>query len=267
MAASMSVGELLAGWRRRRRLSQLELACEAEISQRHLSFVESGRSMPSREMLLHLAEHLRVPIRERNALLVAGGYAPSYREQRIDTPEWTAARSAVQTILDAHRPHPALAVDRHWNLQLANEAALALLAGINSCMLQDPVNVLRISLHPNGLAPRIINYRDWRTHILHRLAQQIELSGDWVLEALRKEIASFPVPATAEPQHTRQSGVHPIAMPLRLASPKGTLSFISTTTIFGTALDITLSELAIETFLPADAITGELMREGSLSAE
>jgi transcriptional regulator with XRE-family HTH domain len=261
--AQMSVGELLASWRRRRRWSQLDLASEAGISQRHLSFVESGRSNPSRDMVLHLAECLSVPVRDRNGLLVAAGYAPSFREQPIDNPELAAARAAVQLILDGHQPHPALAVDRHWQLVLANRSAMGLLEGVDEGLLQHPINVLRVSLHPQGLGPRILNFREWRTHIVARLSREIELTGDQVLQTLLEEIKSFPVPAGAHPYTARPATTQPIAIPLRLASPAGPMSFISTTTVFGTALDITLSELTIETFFPADAATAKIMQSTS----
>ncbi|WP_172123469.1 MULTISPECIES: helix-turn-helix transcriptional regulator [unclassified Devosia] len=264
MTDTLSIGELIAGWRRRRRMSQLELALEAGISQRHLSFLESGRSRPSRDMVLRLSEQMSVPMRERNALLVAAGHAPSFREQSIDHIEMAAARQAVQSILDGHRPHPALALDRHWNLLLANAPALRLMDGADASLAQAPVNVLRLSLHPRGLAARIINYRHWKAHIVQRLIQQIELTGDQELVALLDEIRSFPVPAKAEPHSGKVAGGHPIAVPLRLASPQGVLSFLSTTTIFGSALDITLSELTIETFFPADPHTAEVMRLADL---
>jgi transcriptional regulator with XRE-family HTH domain len=256
-----SVGELLRGWRSRRRLSQLDLAVEAEVSQRHLSFIESGRSLPSREMLHRLAEHLRIPLRERNALLVAAGLAPVYRERAIDDADLEAARHAVDLILKGHMPHPALAIDRHWTLQSANEAALRLLDGVNEALLSPPVNVLRLSLHPDGLAARIGNFRHWRAHVLARLSQQIDNSGDAAIAALMEELKSYPVPVGAKPYRPgSQAELGGIAVPLELSYGVGVLRFISTTTIFGTALDIGLSELAIETFFPADEETAAAMR-------
>ncbi len=253
------IGGLIQHWRRRRRLSQLGLALDAGISQRHLSFVESGRSTPSREMVLRLAEHLAVPVRERNTLLAAAGYAPSFREQRLDDPGLAAARRAVDLILSGHAPHPALALDRHWNLVAANAAVAPLMAGAAPELLVPPVNVLRLSLHPDGLASRIVNLREWRGHVLARLAQQVSVSGDPGLAALREELAAYPVPAGAAPYRS-EDALAGIAVPFRLAMPSGTLSFISTTTVFGTAVDITLSELTIETFFPADNETAEAMR-------
>lgn len=260
-ATQTAFGGLLRDWRRRRHLSQLDLAAAAEVSQRHLSFVESGRASPSRDMVLRLAEHLDVPLRERNSLLVAAGFAPVYRERTLDDPGLAAARDAVERILHGHAPHPALAVDRHWNLVSANRAVTHLLSGIGDDLLVPPVNVLRLSLHPEGLGPRVANFREWRAHILVRLGRQIDSSADPGLMALRDELQAFPVPPDAAPW--RPGGpdeLGGVAVPLRLTADGGTLSFISTTTVFGTALDIMLAELAIETFFPADTFTAEAMR-------
>lgn len=255
------VGGLLRDWRRRRRLSQLDLASEAEISQRHLSFLESGRSTPSRDMVLRLAEHLGVPLRDRNVLLVAAGFAPVYRERRLDDPGLTAARRAVEMILKGHAPHPALAVDRHWTLQDANRAALRLMAGLPEALLTPPANVLRLSLHPEGLAPRIANFRQWRAHILGRLSGLVEISADPVLVALMEELKSYPVPPGARPYRAGgELTLGGVAVPLELATKAGILRFISTTTVFGSALDVSLSELAIESFFPADDETAAAMR-------
>lgn len=258
---STAIGPLLRDWRQRRRLSQLALASEAEISQRHLSFLESGRATPSREMLLHLAEHLAVPLRERNRLLLAAGYAPAYPDRPLDDPGLAAARQAVDLILTGHEPHPALAVDRHWHLVTANRAVAPLLDGVAGHLLQAPANVLRLSLHPDGLAPRIGNFREWRAHILARLAQQIDASADPALVALLEELKSYPAPPGATPYRpASETGHGGIAVPLTLETGAGTLRFISTTTIFGTALDIALAELTIESFFPADADTAAAMR-------
>lgn len=262
--AAPSLGDLLRGWRRRRRLSQLELAVEAEVSQRHLSFLESGRARPSREMMLRLAEHLAIPLRERNALFIAAGYAPVYRERRLDDPDLAAARQAVERILNGHEPHPAVAVDRHWTLVAANAAATRLLGGVAPALMAPPVNVLRVSLHPEGLASRIGNFRQWRANVLARLSQQIEASADPALMALVEELKAYPVPAGAAPYRpTGEVGLAGIALPLELKSEIGTLRFLSTTTVFGTALDVSLSELAIESFFPADEETADLMRRFS----
>lgn len=258
-AVPSTAGKLLRDWRKRRRLSQLEFAAEAEVSQRHLSFVESGRARPSREMVLRLAEHLDIPLRERNALLVAAGYAPLYSARTLDDEALAAARKAVETILEGHAPHPALAVDRHWNLVFANAAASALMSGVAPALLAPPLNVLRLSLHPDGLAPRIGNYREWRAHIFGRLAQQIDVSGDAALISLLEEFKSYPTPPNARPYRPSEEPAG-IAVSLELLSDAGSLHFLSTTTVFGTALDITLSELTIETFFPADVQTAAAMR-------
>src|SRR6201991_5095389 len=190
-ASSRTVGDLLREWRQRRRMSQLLLAAEAEISTRHLSFVESGRALPSREMLMHLAERLEVPLRARNALLVAAGYAPLFRERPLSDPQLNAAREAVEMVLKGHEPYPALAIDRHWTLVAANRALAPLLTGASPELLKPPVNALRLSLHPDGLAPRIVNLAEWREHILSRLARQIALTADPGLSELRTELESF----------------------------------------------------------------------------
>ena len=256
-----NVGELLRTWRQHRRLSQLHLAAEAEVSQRHLSFLESGRSTPSREMLLRLAEHLAIPLRERNSLLVAAGLAPVYGERDLHDPEFAAARRVIELILRGHEPHPALAIDRHWQLLLANQSVYRLLTGVEPALLQAPVNVLRLSLHPGGLAPRVANFRQWRAHLLARLAQQIDACADPVLMALAEELAAYPVPVGARAYRaTGQGEFAGIAVPLELATTDGTLSFLSTTTVFGTPVDISLSELAIESLFPADQATAVAMQ-------
>jgi transcriptional regulator with XRE-family HTH domain len=259
-SAARPFGEHLREWRQRRRLSQLELANEAEISTRHLSFVETGRSVPSREMVLRLAERLQVPLRERNALLVAAGYAPMYRQRSLDDPALSAAREAVHLILRSHEPYPALAVDRHWNLVASNAMVAHLLAGVDAALLQPPVNVLRLSLHPQGVAPRIVNLGQWRHHLFVRLRQQIEATGDATLQALEQELRGYAVPAQAEAPHLAGE-VLGVAMPLQLRSPGGVLSFISTMTVFGTPVDITLQELALETFFPADEATARALQQ------
>lgn len=237
-------------------MSQLDLASTAGISQRHLSFLESGRSMPSREMLVRLARHLEVPPRERNALLTAAGFAPVYRERPLSDPALASARNAVELVLKGYSPFPALAVDRHWSLLAANDAASALLADIEGHLLEPPINVLRVSLHPGGLASRIENLAEWREHILARLGQQARVSSDPVLSRLYEELTAYPAPHTTD----GPSDPDGVAVPLRLRSESGVLSFLSTTTVFGTPVDITLWELAIEAFLPADAATFEALR-------
>ncbi len=252
-------GEHLRSWRQHRRLSQFELAAQAGISPRHLSFVETGRSVPSRELVLRLGRCLDVPLRERNVLLLAAGYAPMYRERPLDHPDLAQARRAVDMILESHDPYPALAIDRHWNLIAANRMVPHLLASADPALLQPPVNVLRLSLHPRGLAPSIVNLAQWRAHLFERLAQQIEATADRELVALRDELRAYP--SAASDQDVHLAGEHlGVAMPLRFRTAAGELSFISTTTIFGTPADVTLQELALETFFPADPATGEALR-------
>lgn len=263
-SVSRTVGDLLREWRQRRRMSQLLLASEADISTRHLSFVESGRSLPSREMVMHLAERLDVPLRARNALLVAAGYAPLFRERPLNDPQLAIAREAVEQVLKGHEPYPALAVDRHWNIVSTNGALALLIASASPALLEAPVNALRLSLHPQGIAPAIVNWHAWRTHLLARLQRQIDVSGDATLVALRDELAAYPAPPDAEPfDPADASGVEQIVVPLRIRTALGTLSFFSTTTVFGTPVDVTLSELAIEAFFPADAQTTQALQAGS----
>jgi len=260
--SALTTGAYLRTWRQRRRMSQLDFALEAEISQRHLSFLESGRSAPSREMLLHLAERLDVPLRDRNGMLLAAGFAPVFAERTLDDPAMAAARSAIDLVLKGHEPYPALVVDRHWNLVAANAALAPLLANVSGTwLLEPPANVLRLSLHPDGLAPRIANLVEWRAHLLDRLRRQIAVTGDAVLEALLQEVAAFPAGETLKALHGDVAADHGgVLVPLRLVTDAGLLSFISTTTIFGTPRDITLSELALEAFFPADPETREVLR-------
>lgn len=252
-------GELLRVWRQRRRLSQLDLALEAQVSQRHLSFVESGRALPSREMILRLARHLDIPLRERNVLLLAAGLAPVYPQCDWQAPELAAARGIVERLLSAHAPHPALAVDRHWTLLMANDAVGRWMRHVTEpALLQPPVNVLRVSLHPGGLAPHVGNLAEWRAHVLHRLDRQVAQAPDPTLAALRNELAGYPVPDHDAAVDTALSA---IAVPLVLRFGGPTLRFLSTTTVFGTPTEVSLSELAIETFFPADDGTARAMRE------
>lgn len=259
------IGSLLRAWRQRRHLSQLALATDARVSQRHLSFVESGRSMPSRELLLALARTLDVPFRERNELLLAAGLAPIYRERPLHDPGLAPARAAVELVLRAFEPFPALAVDRHWTLVLANAAVAPLLTRVHADLLRPPVNVLRLSLHPAGLAPFIVNFATWREHVLSRLDTQLRVSGDRALAELRAELGALPAPG-ADPADATKTGagvesiLAGVAVPLELDTELGRLSFLSTTTVFGTPIDLTLAELAIETFLPADAATAAALR-------
>jgi transcriptional regulator with XRE-family HTH domain len=259
--ASQPVGTLLREWRQRRRLSQLDLAAEAEISSKHLSFLETGRSLPSREMLLHLAEQLMIPLRDRNLLLIAAGYAPIFSERPLDDPELQAARKAVGLVLAGQEPYPALAIDRQWTLVAANKAIPALLEGIDSALLRPPVNVLRVSLHPRGLAPRIANLPEWRAHLLARLRHQIDLTADAVLVELLSELSDYPVTGPQRARNPRPDQDYAgVVVPFQLLTEGGMLTLFSTTTIFGTPIDITLSELAIESFFPANTATAAALR-------
>src|SRR5215471_1037720 len=236
------VGEHLREWRLRRRLSQLDLALEADISTRHLSFLETGRAQPSRDMLLHLAEQLDVPLRERNVLLVAAGYAPVFRERSLEDPAFAAARTAIDLVLAGHEPFPAIAVDRHWSLVAANEAVELLLRGVNQDLLQQPVNVLRVALHPNGLAPRTVNLVEWRAHLLARLRHQIELTADPELIKLLNELQGYPVARSAKPPPAPPGAA--IVLPFQFQTEHGIVTLISTVTVFGTPIDVTVAELA-----------------------
>lgn len=261
------MGELLRTWRQRRGLSQLELACRAEVSSRHISFLETGRSQPSREMLLHLAEELEIPLRDRNPLLVAAGFAPVYSERSLEDPALRASREAVELVLAGHEPYPALAVDRHWTLLAANRAIGPLLTGVAPELLQPPVNVLRLSLHPSGLAPRIANLGQWRSHVLQRLHRQVELTADATLTALYEELRGYPAPdgTSHRPGQAQEPDYAGVVVPLRLQTDHGLLSLFSTITVFGTPIDITLAELAIESFFPADPATAEALRQVAAS--
>jgi transcriptional regulator with XRE-family HTH domain len=256
-----TVGDLLREWRQRRRLSQLELACDAEISTRHLSFVETGRATPSREMVMNLAEHLDIPLRERNTLLLAAGFAPVFRERPLADPALQAPRHAIDLVLASHEPFPALAIDRCWNLIAANRALEPLLTGVDRALLAPPVNVIRLSLHPAGLASRIVNLAEWRGHLLQRLRRQINSSRDPDLEKLIAEVSGYPSSGSSSDQEIRES--YDVLIPLRLRTEQSVFSFFSTSMVFGTPLDITLAEIAIESFFPADSHTSVSFREAN----
>lgn len=254
--AGMShVGDHLREWRQPRHLSQFDLAGEAEVSARHLSFVETGRSAPSRDMVLRLAERLAVPLRERNVLLVAAGFAPAFPQRALDDPALASARKAVDLVLRAHEPNPAFAVDRQWNLISANRMVMPLLDGVAPELTAPPINVLRLALHPKGTAARTVNLAQWRANLLDRINRQCEATADPELLRLYEELKSYPAPARSAP-----IALDAIAVPLRLRVGDGVLSFISTSMVFGTPIDVTLSELAIESFFPADDITAERLR-------
>jgi transcriptional regulator with XRE-family HTH domain len=252
------VGALLREWRQRRRLSQFELALDSGVSSRHLSFVENGRSRPSAQLVLQLAEQLDIPLRDRNHLLLAAGYAPVYAQRELDAPELGPVRDAIEQVLRGHEPYPALVVDRHWGLVSANRALAPLIAGVAGHLVEPPVNVLRLSLHPDGLASRIANLHEWRSHLLERLAREAVASGDPALTVLHDELASYPA---GEPGPSVDPGFGEIAVPLRLVHRGRELAFISTKTTFGTAVDVTVAELSIESFFPSDQATADAMRE------
>jgi transcriptional regulator with XRE-family HTH domain len=254
--APPSVGALLRDWRRRRRLSQLDLALEAGVSARHLSFVETGRSRPSADMVLQLADQLDVPLRNRNQLLRAAGHAPVFEQHALDDPEMAPVRHAIDLILTGHDPYPAVVIDRAWEMLGANRAVALLTAGVTPELLEPPVNVLRLSLHPDGVAPRIANLPEWRGHLLDRLERQIALTGEPALTTLLEEVRGYPGPKRV----TGGSGEPDIAVPLRVSTEVGELSFISTVATFGTAVEVTASELSIESFFPADEATAEAVR-------
>src|SRR5262245_60737084 len=236
VATRPPVGALLREWRLRRRLSQFELALEAGVSSRHLSFVENGRSRPSARMVLQLAEHLEVPLRDRNRLLLAAGYAPAFGQRDLQEPEMGPVRDAIDQLLRAHEPYPALVIDAHWGLVAANRAVGPLIEGVAAHLLEPPVNVLRLSLHPEGIAPRIVNLHEWRTHLLERLARDAITSADAALNALHDELSTYPA-GDDEPGRAVDPSFADVAVPLRLRHADRELAFISTRTTFGTAID------------------------------
>ncbi|WP_199745525.1 helix-turn-helix domain-containing protein [Amycolatopsis sp. WAC 04182] len=258
VTASRPVGELLREWRDRRRISQLDLAISADISTRHLSFVETGRSKPSRDMVLRLGEHLEVPLRERNQLLLAAGYAPAYAESGLGAPEMAAVRKAVRQLMTSHEPYPAAVADRWWNLVDAN-ASISIMTGLVSpALMTPPVNVLRVTLHPDGMAPHVLNLGEWRAHLLGRLRRQVTQTADPALTELLEELLTYPC---ADPvPEVEVPGPGDIFVPLKLRHEDAELTFFSTVSTFGTPLDVTVAELVIESFFPADADTAEYLR-------
>jgi transcriptional regulator with XRE-family HTH domain len=263
-ARVLNVGQLLREWRVRRNLSQLRLAASSAVSARHLSFIETGRSRPSREMVLHLADRLDVPLRERNRLLLAAGYAPAYGERRLDDGEMSAVRAALERFLTAHEPYPAIVVDGRWNLVLANDAAALLSEGVAPELAEPPANALRATLHPDGMAPRILNFDEWSAHLVQRLKRHVEVTGDPELEALLAEVLVYPG-VRDEPPRVEDAAAAGIVLPLQLRHGSGRMSLVSTVTTFGTAADVTLAELSVEAFYPADAETGAALASIRLS--
>jgi len=254
------IGELLRAWRRRRSLSQLELALEADVSSRHVSFLETGRARPSREMVLRLAEHLDIPLRERNGLLLAAGYAPEYIERSLEEPEMGPIHEALDRFLRAHEPYPAVILDRHYNIVSANDATSVLTEEIAPELRARPANALRATLHPDGMAPRILNLPEWSAHLLHRLRRRAALTADPELERLYEELSTYPG-VTLEPPHDGRAG-DDIVLPLRIRTGGRELAFFSTVSTFGTAVEITLAELMIEAFYPANAVTASHLLQG-----
>jgi len=257
------IGELLRGWRERGRLSQLELALSAGMSARHLSFVETGRSQPSREMIAQLSDALELTLRERNLLLLAAGFAPVYSHDELEAPQLELVRSAIRRILTAHEPYPAIVIDRHHNLVDANASASLFSKNCAKSLLVPPVNVLRLTLHPDGMAPHLINLSEWRPHLLGSLRREVESSGDSELAALYTELKAYPVPE-ALPESRQPSAVD-ICMPMRLRDGERELAFYSMIATFGTPFDVTVAELSIESFFPADAVTAQALNAGAFS--
>jgi transcriptional regulator with XRE-family HTH domain len=258
IAPAPRLGELLRHWRGRRRMSQLDLASRSGVSSRHLSFVETGRSRPSREMVVHLAEQLDVPLRERNRFLVAAGYAPVYPESSFDSPGLDLPRAAIDMMLANHDPMPALVVDRSWNLVAANKGMSVFLEWIPAELLRPPMNVIRASVHPDGISTRIVNFEEYALDVVERLRRQVAASGDPELAALLDEVMAYPNFAELG---SPAPDVPNVVLPMRIRTDGGTiLSFFSTMTVFGAPLDVTLSELAMESFFPADAATDVAVR-------
>ena len=259
--ARQPVGELLRDWRTRRRRSQMDLSLEAGVSTRHLSFVETGRARPSPELVLALAHHLDVPLRERNALLLAAGYAPRFSQMSLDNPAMDHVRASIQRMLDAHDPYPGVAIDRQWNVIIANNAALLMTRGLPASVLGPPLNVYRLCLHPDGLARRTTNFTDWASYLLRQLRRTIALTGDAMLEALHEEVSAYPNVIQIAPFTTNSSNDEPpLLVPFRVSTGQGELSLFSTLTTFGTPLDVTIDELAIELFFPANDQTDQILR-------
>ncbi|WP_030662422.1 helix-turn-helix domain-containing protein [Streptomyces cellulosae] len=260
--AEKGVGPLLRAWREQRRVSQLELALRADSSARHISFIETGRSKPSEEMVLRLAEHLDVPVRERNALLLAAGYAPRYTETPLDDPALDTLREGLERLIQGYEPYPALVVDALYDVVAANRGVLMLLDGIPESLLAQPLNAMRLTLHPQGLAPRIRNLRQWRGHLLAQMQQHIALHRSQRLRELYEEVAAYPVPEADDRTGTDEpaSPVPHFALPLRIEHEGRTLSFVSSISTFNTPMDVTVAELAIETLVPADPATAEYLR-------
>ncbi|MFI7640112.1 helix-turn-helix domain-containing protein [Nonomuraea sp. NPDC049400] len=256
-----SFGDLLRSWRQQRRVSQLDLSIEADVSARHISFLETGRARPSREMVMKLAEELEVPLRHRNRLLVAAGFAPVYPEREVRGPEFEIVRRALDKILAGHEPYPAVVVDATWNLVAANSAAAMFMEGVPDELLKEPINVMRLSLHPQAMGGRLLNLAEVRAHLLHQLRRQSEMSGDGRLAELHDELAAYTYPGV-DLNVAHVPGPADILVPLRIAAGDRVLSMFTTIATFGTPVDVTVSELAIETFWPNDEETAAAFQDG-----
>ncbi|MER5781487.1 helix-turn-helix transcriptional regulator [Streptomyces mobaraensis] len=258
-STATQVGELLRSWRNRRRISQLELALRANSSARHISFIETGRSRPSEEMVLRLADHLDIPVRERNTLLMAAGYAPRFPERSLDDPALSDMRANLDVLLRGYEPFPALVVDGTYQVVAANRGITMLLDGVDQDLLTQPLNAMRLTLHPRGMAPRIRNFLEWRCHLLHQMDRQLSLMRSAPLRALYDEVVAYPLPDPCGEERASDRCA-PYALPMVIEHDGRTLSFVSTIATFNTPLDVTVSELALETFLPADAETAAYLR-------
>jgi len=258
-----SIGDHLRGWRDRRHLSQLELSLRAEVSARHLSFVETGRAAPGRELILRLGEELEIPLRERNTLLVAAGFAPIFQQRRLDDPSLDSVRAILDLALEQQKPFPAYVIDRHWTVVASNAAVPALYEGVASELIRPPINVIRLMLDPRGMAPRIVNVAAWRTHLVAQVRRQLSLTADPFLEGLLREALGFPAAKTDEDGHTAIEGP---AMLLKVETRLGRLAFLGATTVFGTPADVTVEEIALELLYPADAFTDKMVRAAAAAA-
>ncbi|MFD3540687.1 helix-turn-helix domain-containing protein [Streptomyces sp. NPDC058662] len=258
--AEGAVGALLRTWRLRRGISQLELAGRADSSSRHISFIETGRSRPSEEMVLRLADRLDVPVRERNSLLLAAGYAPRFRRTPLDDPSMSSLREGLERLLTGYEPYPALVVDSAYDVVAANRGIAMLLDGIPAHLLEPPLNAMRLTLHPEGLAGRIHNFGEWRGHLLAQMERQIALARSEPLRALYAEVAAYPVPDRPGDTGPVEEPVPYLALPLRIEHDGRILSFVSSISTFNTPMDVTVAELAIETLLPADPATVKYLR-------
>lgn len=263
--ARPSVGDLLREWRHRRNRSQLDLSIDVGVSARHLSFVETGRSRPSPELVLAVAEHLEVPLRDRNTMLLAAGYAPRFTETSLDDDAMARVRASLQRLLDAHDPNPGVVIDRAWNVLLANRAALAFTDGIPMDLLQPEMNVFRLCLHPDGLAARTTNFDEWGAYLVRQIRRSVQLTGDPHLEAIEAEVLAYPNVAALPTIPPGEPGEEPtLLVPFTMIGAGGVeLSMFTTLTTFGTPRDVTLDEVSIELFFPADDATDRALQSNS----